>query len=181
MKVTRDIFPNTDIRIVSNGLLFDRVTDEQLQAMHDLYAGFDFSDYPPTHELKAAIGARCRKHKVDHQFTPLIKEFFANHQYNAPEKMQYNYEHCGSKHCHFLGNGKFAICGMPILAEKFPEIADQLGYKALPEDIIDLYDPNIDGFKINEMIHKPVASCAYCNDPVSFPWQGHYTKLYKPE
>ena len=47
------------------------------------------------------------------------------------------------------------------------------------EDIIDIYDEELDGFSLNARLDKPMPVCRYCNarTPKWFDWQGNYPYL----
>ena len=47
------------------------------------------------------------------------------------------------------------------------------------EDIINIYDKELDGFSLNERLSRPMPACRYCNarKPKWFEWQGNYPQL----
>ena len=52
LRIVRDIFEGTYICLVSNGLLVQNISPEDMSAMAELNVRFSISLYPPTLEIK---------------------------------------------------------------------------------------------------------------------------------
>ncbi len=172
---TRSIFPDADIMVVTNGLLIPEADDKLLKTMHKKFVRFDISLYPPTNEIKEKIELKCIEHGVNFCFSDLIEQFFDNINYRGDSNQEDAFARCGSNHCHFLEKGKISVCGLPILYKK---LQDRLDWDVQIEDrdIIDLYDKDLDGRKLNDLLSKPMPACRYCSDNKAkmFQWQGNY-------
>lgn len=172
---TRRVFPDADIMVVTNGLLIPEVRETLLKTMHENFVRFDVSLYPPTNEIKEKIELKCIEYGVRYSFSDLIEEFFDNTNYRGDSSQKDAFAKCGSNHCHFLENGKISVCGLPILYKK---VKDRLDWDMQIEDgdILDLYDEDLDGYKLNDFLSKPMPVCRYCSDNKAkvFKWQGNY-------
>ena len=176
--MARKVFPDADIRIVSNGLLIPSINVEILKAMKENYIGFDITQYPPTSELKERIELRCLENEVLYTMSGKVNQFFRTLNINGDSNKKDEHSICGSRRCHFLENGKISVCGLPILNKKYKDI---IGHNApvFEQDIMDIYDNSLDGFAINDFLSKPIETCRYCDNEhaVWFEWCGNYTTL----
>lgn len=153
IQCTREIFPDANIRVVSNGLLIPRVEESLFKCMRENDVGFDISLYPPTAKVKTNIEMICLNYDIDVSFSPLIEKFISFKMFDQPHDSQKSYEKCISKRCHFLMDGKLALCGMPILRER----------KESYNDVINLFDDELDPDEIYKKMKSPCGMCAYCN------------------
>lgn len=175
MSYTRDIFPDADIMVVTNGLLIPDIEEKVFKIMSRYSIRFDISLYPPTEKIKERIELKCIENEVDYHFSDPIYEFYDCINYTGDSNKNVAYEKCESKRCHFLEDGKIAVCCLPIVYKKQQK---KLSWKMDIEenDIIDLYREDLDGYKLNEILSKPMEMCRYCSDGTMryFDWQGNY-------
>lgn len=175
---TREVFPDANIRVVTNGLLIPEIGDNVFKAMHANFIGFDITQYPPTREMKEKIELRCIENDVEFMMSPLVERFFDISSTKIETDIKQNFEKCISKSCHFLQDGKISVCGKPILYKKNKEILKR-ELVISDEDIVDIYDKNIDGFLLNDFLNKPIPACRNCDNVNKkwFKWVGHYPHL----
>lgn len=173
---TRKIFPDSDIRIVTNGLLIPDIKGDLYETMRKTGAEFDISQYPPTKEKKEEIEIKCINERVGASFSPVVESFFSNVDVEGNQDVIKSYNKCknsmyGSSGCHFLLDGCISMCGVPILHR---ENGDDYALDT-KEDIIDIYDSKITGDRILELFSQPIISCKYCDwDNLKFfDWEGH--------
>jgi hypothetical protein len=177
ISATREAFPDANIRVVTNGLLLPGLDRSVLEVMNKYYVGFDISQYPPTSRIKEKIELRCVEADVEYAMSPLVEKFFDHRNLKGNSDKAQSFEKCAGKGCHFLENGKIAVCGSPILQRKYGDLLNR-DLQIADGDIIDLYDGNLDGFKINERFSSPIDFCRYCKAEVEwFEWTGNYPYL----
>ncbi len=176
--VTRKVFPDANVRVVTNGLLIPNIDKHLLKVMHENNIGFDVTQYPPTQEIKEKIELRCIEQGVEVIMSSPVKEFFNNWNINTAKNRQISYEKCISKGCHFLENGRMSLCCAPILYLKFKDILKE-DVEISENDIIDIYRESLNGFVLNDYLSKSINFCKYCdNENVEwFPWKGNYPYL----
>lgn len=179
IQCVRNVFPDADIRVVSNGLLIPGMKDELFEVMKENEAFFDITQYPPTSKMAEKIGIKCRAFGVRYRLSNVVEKFYDKRNENGDADIETSYRNCVSAHCHSLFNGRVSLCPRPIVFEKFrdkvnPERDD------MTKDMIDLYDNTLDGFLLNEMLSKPIDSCRFCyseSDARYFQWEGNYPHI----
>ena len=69
IKIVRKFFPETDLRILSNGLLVPTVADCILQKIADNNVALDISCYPQTDKIRHKIEHRLNSFGIKFQFS----------------------------------------------------------------------------------------------------------------
>jgi hypothetical protein len=167
--VTRQVFPDAEIRVVTNGLLIPAMTKELAGAMNNNHCGFDITLYQPTAHILEIITKVLDGYAINRNISRRITKFIRFKTLgpvNNPEKSS---KVCRPRRCHFLRNGCLAKCSEPILAEK-------LNHRYLTnyfsQDIHNIYDKDIDAWELRKQLDAPMDFCKYCVPyPDKFDWQ----------
>ena len=178
IKVTRNIFPDASISVVTNGLLIPKSKPELFRIMYENDCAFDITRYEPTEKVMRKIHILCDMYKIKCNVSAPVKEFFKIRSASGDEDPQKSYEACISKACAYLREGKISTCGAPQRVEWFNKML-QTQIKPGTEDVIDLYDENLDGWTLVEKLASPLEMCRYCKAvPETFAWEsiGHNWK-----
>ncbi|WP_051199898.1 glycosyltransferase [Butyrivibrio sp. FCS006] len=182
IEVTRKEFPHARIAVASNGILIPSCDDSLMRSMKKYRARFDVTCYPPTYKILDKIREKCSKFGVELIVSDLVNEFFACSDGTETSNAKENWENCESKEYHFLYNGKLAVCGLPILSNV---MRDKTQYKgiALPDDVVDIYDPEITSEVLIEKMNSPISMCQYCDkcNKKFFKWEGQYTDYFSAQ
>ncbi|MCR5484986.1 MAG: radical SAM protein [Clostridiales bacterium] len=170
VEISRDIFPDADLRIVTNGLLIPSLSDDTLERLRKCGCSFDISNYPPTKKRRKEIAGTLRKSGITYDFSVPMRYFMKNillHPTNDPKPA---FDNCIFTHCHMLGEGGLlAPCS---LAYCIPRFNRKFGTSYPETDVIDLYNTELDGKKINEMFSSPHLFCACCGQGLMpFRWR----------
>jgi MoaA/NifB/PqqE/SkfB family radical SAM enzyme len=182
VRAAREVFPDADIHVVSNGLALDDSKIELLQTMAECHVNLDISQYPPAEAKKDRILALCRLMRVNCYFTDPIRVFRNCLDPAGENDIAASHQACDVKQCHFLSKGKAAGCILPFILP----LANQNLHAEMqesPEDVIDLYDPSLDGFTLIQKLRSPMQTCRYC-DPAhtnAFEWGVANRHVAKPE
>ena len=155
IEAARAAFPQSNIRIVTNGLLFLKSDEQLLCAIQDNKAAIDVSLYPPTNKIKEKLEQLFDGNGIKYSFSPYINEFMDFYNDAGDSDIEESFSACGSKTCHFLGFGKIAVCPRPFVFEFDPSCDDQKRME-MRDYMIDLYDESIDGQKILDSFSKPI-------------------------
>lgn len=176
--ISRQAFPDANIRVVTNGLLIPGIRAELLQVMKENFIGFDITQYPPTREIKGKIELRCVENDVDLTMSEPVTQFFNIINPAGDSDGEEEFAKCVSRSCHFLENGKMSVCVIPILNKKYKDIIDKR-ISLYEEDIIDIYDEALDGFKLNQFLSQAANLCRFCDNTHKkwFDWCGNFTSL----
>lgn len=167
----RKIFPDCDLRIVTNGLMLPSVSKETLKRLKDIDCSFDISNYPPTAKKKSEIVSVLSCAGVSFNFSVPMRYFFKNLREKPAPSPAPAFNNCIFTHCHMLGDGKLSPCSFAFCSYRFNRRFEA----HYPEnDYFDIYDPALDGQKITDTFSKPHEFCRYCGSGIiPIKWQGN--------
>lgn len=168
--VTRQIFPDADMYVVSNGLILGEADESLFRIMHEHNCGFNISQYPPTTERIDHIRALCELYKVRCLVSSPLAVFRTCTDPDGAQRPEDSYAKCDVTHCTFLRNGTISNCIMPYILPRYSEMYGK-EMSAGEADIIDIHAPDIDGLWILEKLHKPIESCRYCNPAKTYVYE----------
>jgi len=172
-QAVRRHLPMANLRIVTNGLLIPKLSDEKLQGIHDAGAEFDITQYPPTAKILPDIEARLEAFGIRYHVSALVDRFYAFEAQRPADPVE-SYQHCMYPHCHSMQSGYIAVCGVGLFAKR---MADFLGRDISEEEVernrIDLYDKSLTGERLSKMLRSPIPACRYCGvePPPLVPWE----------
>lgn len=171
---TREIFPDSDIRIVTNGLLLDRLTDEQLTRIRAADCRFDISNYPPTRKKLSGIRAILEKAGIDYDIGFPMDLFFRNLRKTPASSPVPAYKNCIFTHCHMMGHGRIAPCSYAYCAGRLNR---EYGLFYPENDCFDLYS-GVSGEEMKEAFSRPHEFCRYCAAGIiPMKWEGGVTAV----
>ncbi|WP_312353853.1 4Fe-4S cluster-binding domain-containing protein [Aminipila sp.] len=159
IKVSRRYCPKSELRLLTNGLLLLKMTDEFWQCIKEFNVIIHISAYPPTMEKIHEAELLLKEKKVSYIIAREV-EFFVKHWTLYPfEDAEFNNIYCGSAGCHYLRDGKFSKCPDAILIEHLDK---ELGTHLKSEDSIDIYK-NVDPWEMVKELNAPIDLCKYCS------------------
>lgn len=173
--VARDTFPDARIQIVTNGLLIPQISGEILKEMKYYQIEFDITQYLPTSRLRPLIETRLIENGIKYYISPLVDAFFDRNNYEGDSDIEESFRDCTSKGCHFLYDGKMAVCPRPFTFKRVMDVYN-LDKNILDGDIIDIYS-DITGKYINERMSQAPKTCKYCHPQSKlkyFKWEPGY-------
>lgn len=139
--------------------------------MNDLFkCSLDISNYKPTQKITDKIKKVCEEYSITYCISAKKEEFFKQMSSLGNTDIEQSYKTCISNKCHFLRDGKIAVCSMPLLIDKFNNVFSG-NFKVVPRDTIDLYDELLNSWKVLENLESPIPMCRYCKEySVKFEW-----------
>ena len=170
-EICREIFPDCDLRIVSNGLLLPKTNPDTLRRIRQSGGSFDISSYPPTVKNRKEIEKAAKEAGLTLHFGLPIAFFFKfllETPVNDPHKA---FRACMFSSCHMLEDGFLAPCANAMCVDRFNAFYG----KDYPQtDRFDIFDPTLDGWKILDAFSKPHEFCRCCSSGmVPIPWKGN--------
>jgi len=170
VKAAREIFPDSEISVVTNGILIkenEKIT-KLLTVMHKKNVKFDISVYEPMKEHLASVKKLLNSYGVKYVLNMTKGEFFKKLRRNPDQDIIKSHGECLSKNCHDVKSGVIYPCPRPshieILNEKlggkWPERRG--GFELISEE---------DGWSLKKKLRSPFGFCAYCSEPVSSKWE----------
>lgn len=170
IEIARNVFPSSDIRVVTNGLLLFNISDRLKEVMRKTVTTFDISQYPVIQNKLSDIMEYLSTLKIGYQLEPLTNRFWirtteGNH---IPEK-SFMGNAC-SKTCIFLRDGRLFDCPqIPLLYEK----REYFGFNIDEDEYLDsslLLSENMleNGWDILKYLSVPKRMCRFCS--YDFEW-----------
>jgi len=159
VEITREVFPDADLRVVTNGLLIPYIDPELACAMNKNHCGFDITLYEPTANILESIEKALDKHKIQHNISNKVDKFFRMKTLkpvNDPKKAA---TLCVRGGCYFLMEGCLAKCVEPILIEK---VNRWYSTDFTSEDVHYIHDPQIDPWELKKQLAGPIDFRRYC-------------------
>ena len=113
VEVCHQIFPNSDLRIVTNGLLIPKLSDDTLRALRTNDCKIDISNYRPTRKMFKEIKNRLEAFDVEYDLGLPMCFFFRFLLERPNQKPDQAFQNCIFTHCHMLSHGKLSPCWLP--------------------------------------------------------------------
>lgn len=167
IRLTREMYPNSDIRVVTNALLIKSISDEVFVTMKECFVHFDISLYKPVVGKIKDITDYIVSKGVQFTCTEPIDEFSIKQNLTGDSDMIAQFNNCFQSECHNIYRGQIAACFLPFVTHYFNEAFG----KDIPENGgIDLYEESLTTRELKERLSKPLERCRYCSQPVMIPW-----------
>lgn len=168
IKVTRKLLPNTEIWIVTNGILIPKQKEEFFYQCKQNEIGIDISVYSPTTYVRDAILECLKKYNLNFHFTGKIVTFGKNIDVGGCANKFNAMKNCREHTCHFFRAGRIYKCPFEALGNKFFEYYE-INIKLLGG--INIYDKELDWNKLIYCLeNEPVEACRYCGDETQYKW-----------
>ncbi len=174
VRAIKEVYPYTDLRIVTNGLLLKNIDDEILDFIKNNDVMLDISVYPPLHKTIDEIVQKLKDKKV--------KIFLENISFFKPillsEKEKYPFNTLQNCNCINLENGFIASCPLQTTIKYYNDHFDnKYDYKT---NKINIYE-SITGSDIKRRLKEPFELCDYCahyrDDLPYFEWSKSITNI----
>jgi organic radical activating enzyme len=158
---TRKCFRKADIRIVTNGILLNQMSDSFWETCKINHVSFDITVYPPLKnkmrflvELLHAKGVKLNEIKK-------VDFFYAFYNHKGDSNRDLNFQKCKPKwnECTNLRYGRIYSCPIPAYIQHFNARFRTL----IPGDgYINIYAPTITGWEVRKALKKAPSTCRYC-------------------
>ena len=169
VKASREIFPKADIRIVSNGLLLPKLSDESLRIIRENNCKFDISNYPPTRKMFPQIKERLEAFGVEYDLGFPMNYFFRNILEQPSDDPAPAFNNCIFTHCHMLSHGKLSPCSYAHLIGR---LNAEYGLDYPETDCVNIYS-DVTGEQIIQRFSHPHEFCRCCGKAIiPIKWQG---------
>ena len=169
IRIARDILPDTDIRVVTNGTLIKNTDEKVFETFAQHNIGIDISHYPVFDKYIEIVIEILQKYKIDCRISERIELFHKRLNLNGDSDINEVFRDCPAKKCAFFLDGQLANCSAPLLA-KF--INKRFGTDIKTDSsTFDLLQPEYTGEDIIEYLSKPMPACSYCSKPQEFKWE----------
>lgn len=163
----RNLYPFSDIRVVTNGLIIDKLNDRVLESIKANNIGVDISYYPPLKDklptVKQILEQREIRYRVD-SGEVFFKSFNFKSDDNPRQKKQYCIQWCIS-----LRDGKIYPCATSACFEFFNDCFETGIHN---ERGLDLFEDNLSIERIKAYLSSPIELCKFCDFTKMYLWSG---------
>lgn len=169
----REILPNSDIAITTNGLLVFEQPDKLFDSIRKNDVSFQITPYKPTVKVKDKITEFLVSKDINFRFGKsdgdrLILEFSKTLSKSLDSDCAKSMSACTSSTCRFMRNGRLYKCPVEGMIYKFFDTYN------ISNDMkcgIDIYKVS-DWSKLIEELKNPVDACRYCTEkPQLMAWE----------
>ncbi len=159
IEITRSLSPNTDLVLITNGILLNSLSEEMLSLLRENEIIIAVSVYPNVSGYEKSI-LKLKSHGLKHIYFYNIDRFSTSIDLDGNSAA---YDFCGTKYCHALRDGVIFSCYYPMLIHYFNEFygTDLPSYES--GQVVNLRQQNISYEEACEVLMKPSALCKYCS------------------
>ena len=158
IKVARERLKDTEIRLLTNGLLIEKMQDWFWECVHRNDVIISITLYKPTMRHLQSIKEILFSHRIKFVIGSEVETFDKRLTLRPYENAEYNSSHCGSSGCHFFGNGIYTKCPdartISFMGNEYSEIASMS---------IKQIDKIIDGWNVCRELEEPSDMCRFCS------------------
>jgi len=168
----RSVFPYTDIRLITNGLLVRSMSQSLINAIRDSNVTFIVTHYLPVSEQMESIHAFLSENKIRHTIPGIITEFQKIYDISGTSDPATRFASCHWKgSCATMGEGKIAACFVPFVIRYF---SDAFELSISEDGFIDLYEEGLTTKEIRKKLQAPFNLCKYCaSKGITAPWEAY--------
>ena len=160
--------PNTDLRIVTNGVLIPSMSDTFLEYFRQNQIIIEISMYPPTVKMFDKIKETLQKNNIPYFARPPVNEFNVFLTLRGDHNPFQARQVCCNDICRFMRDGKIYKCPVDALSYKY---TSHFGVRNFPKSTgVDIYANNF--ATLVEMLDGNIELCSWCNETAHrIPWK----------
>lgn len=160
IRLIRNVYPYTDIRLISNGILVTKMSDQLIQTIIDNDVTFIVIQYISLKHSIDEINRFLSKTGIRYIVTEAVLEFQKIYNALGDSDIDENFYRCHWKgSCATMYGTKIATCYVPFvihyLSDKFNLAIEETGK-------IDLMEEGLTAQEIIKRMHTPFDMCRYC-------------------
>lgn len=160
IRLIRNVYPYTDIRLISNGILVTKMSDQLIQTIIDNDVTFIVTQYISLKHSIDEINRFLSKTGIRYIVTEAVLEFQKIYNALGDFDIDENFYRCHWKgSCATMYGTKIATCYVPFvihyLSDKFNLAIEETGK-------IDLMEEGLTAQEIIKRMHTPFDMCRYC-------------------
>lgn len=177
LKIARQVFPDTDIHVATNGILIPKCSEEVLQYMAENNILFAITLYKTIIPMKNSMVSRLESYGVPFNLYENVGKFEKMLTLCGNKDSKRNIEICSRKICLTLKEGKLYRCAISAHIAKYNEkfqtaIESEALFDIYADSLTHLWELSL------EYPDKEVATCRYCsNPPEAFPWESSFNPV----
>ena len=156
----RNVYPYTDIRLISNGILVTKMSDQLIQTIIDNDVTFIVTQYISLKHSIDEINRFLSKTGIRYIVTEAVLEFQKIYNELGDSDIDENFYRCHWKgSCATMYGTKIATCYVPFVIHYF---SDKFNLAIEETGKIDLMEEGLTAQEIIKRMHTPFDMCRYC-------------------
>lgn len=156
----RNVYPYTDIRLISNGILVTKMSDQLIQTIIDNDVTFIVTQYISLKHSIDEINRFLSKTGIRYIVTEALLEFQKIYNALGDSDIDENFYRCHWKgSCATMYGTKIATCYVPFVIHYF---SDKFNLAIEETGKIDLMEEGLTAQEIIKRMHTPFDMCRYC-------------------
>ena len=158
ISITKAFFPNSNVHIVSNGILLPTMTQEFWESCRQNSVRIDLSIYPPFLSKESSWIELAESNRVIIK-TVKTSNFFAIINSRGDSKVKKGPKQCRFPFVAMIRQGKLYNCWLPAMVHYFNQ---KYGATIPNAEYLDINDPKITGWDLVSKIENCSETCKYC-------------------
>ena len=155
LQFTREVYPQSDIHIVTNGILKHMPkTFFSTCKRNNIYLYISY--YPPMIGKMNEIKTILEANEIEYHITSLMSSFRIKYTLNKQVDVETIFDNCPQAHCYNLYEGKIGACFLPFTTKYFNEY---FNLNLPTNEAIDLYDKTLTTKKLKTYLQTPIERC----------------------
>ena len=167
VSAVKEAYPYAEICLMTNGILVPSLDEETLAVLRDADVKVDITCYPILEKRLPSVTAFLAEKRIRMNVNH-VSEFGRRFNKKGDSDPQAVYENCDMKICHYLKDGEFGMCPLPIFIRRYNELFGT-NYD-LSDDLLDIHDPKVTYEDLIAFAGRCHDCCRYCSDTELFPW-----------
>ncbi|WP_027207423.1 radical SAM protein [Butyrivibrio fibrisolvens] len=165
--VVKSYYPDTQIIVLTNGLLLKQISTELVQAIKETQTIVRMTLYPPMKDKIDDIVQFMRNKEIKFEISKAVDEFWTQLNIEGNSDSHKMLNKCVNSDCFVLKKGKLAKCPITMNISIF----NNYFRTEIPQDVLDLSDDSITPEVIHEYLYNPIKTCAYCGREKYYEWE----------
>jgi len=163
LKISRKALPYSQIELVTNGLLLDKMPEEFFQTLYKNKISVEISNYPPTQNKIKQLKEMLSSFKIKYSVTPMIMNFTANLNPKGTSDQEKTFKNCRHRRCTILRNDNIYICPICAYIDSYNNYFNK--NIPLPKGI-NIYSNSAK--QILKHLRKSEETCRYCTNVANY-------------
>lgn len=164
IEYTRDRFPISEIRIVTNGLLLDRMPKEFYRTCRKCRILIYVTKYPPTVNKIPQIRKVLSSYGIRYFISSTVRQFSESLNPAGTSDAGNTFGNCGRKECTIIKNDRLYICSVSAYIDKYNK---RFNLDIPQPEGLNIY--NCSSKEFMDYLKQPAETCKYCTSKYRYP------------
>lgn len=156
----RKIYPKSNIRVITNGILVTDMKDDLITAFKDTSAKLIITSYLPLIGKLDKINDFLKDKEIDYEISEIVTDFQKIYDYTGKQNMELSFNACHWKGaCATLYENQIAPCFVPFVIKN---LSENFHLNIGTSGTLKLDSDKLNKEKIRKLFNTPFDMCRYC-------------------